>query len=208
MDKKAFYNLTYGLFVVSTKFKDKTNGCISNVCVQVANDPPRVALSLQNNNYTTELLKESGEFTVSVLDTSCRFEVIKHFGMQSGRSVDKFNGVDYKNADNGIPYLTNNTVAVVVGKVAESHNIGSHTLFIADVKDAFVINENSQPMTYAYYQNNVKPKVKKEAIMSDKKIIGWKCTVCGYEYKGEKLPDDYVCPLCGVGADSFEPIYE
>ena len=105
MDKKALYNLTYGVFMLSTKVNDKENGCIINTCMQVANDPVRIAISVLNVNYTCELLKQSGVFALSLLDQECSFETIKHFGFQSGRNVDKFDGIPAPRDCNDVPYM-------------------------------------------------------------------------------------------------------
>ena len=95
--------------------------------------------------------------------------------------------------------------SVISGKVVEQHDLGTHTLFIAEVTDAKMLNDNA-PLTYADYQNRVKPK--KKDISKDKKIIGWRCKICNYVYEGSELPADYTCPLCGHDASDFEPIYE
>ncbi|MBR1524833.1 MAG: flavin reductase [Lachnospiraceae bacterium] len=212
MDNKALYNLTYGVFMLATKQDDKVNGCITNTCMQVANSPARVAISCINANYTCELIKQSGVFALTLLDETCDFATIKHFGMQSGRDVDKFTGefdlsglpVDI----NHIPYLKDHACSVISCKVLESHDLGSHTLFIAEIVDAVLLNDK-KPLTYADYQGRVKPKpdtAKTES--SEKKIVGWKCKICGYIYEGSELPADYVCPVCGHPAEDFEPIYE
>lgn len=205
MDKKALYNLSYGVFMLSTKAGDKVNGCITNTCMQVASNPTRIAISAINSNYTCELIKESGVFTLSLLDTSCTFDTIKHFGFRSGRDVDKFAELTMPLDDKGIPYLGWGACSVLSATVVESCDLGSHSLFIAEVDDGKVLSDK-EPMTYAYYQRNVKPKPTKNE--ENKKIVAWKCKICGYVYKGEKLPDDFSCPLCGHGAEDFEPVYE
>ena len=205
MDKAALYQLSYGVFMLSSKTDSKINGCITNTCIQVANSPTRVAISVLNSNYTCDLIKESGVFAVSLLDETCTFETIKHFGFQSGRDVDKLDGMKLPTDINGVPYLGWQTCAVVSCKVLESKDLGSHTLFIAEVVDAKLLNDKA-PLTYADYQNRVKPKP--EAPKQEKKIIGWRCKICNYVYEGSELPADYSCPLCGHGADDFEPIYE
>ena len=205
MDNKALYKLSYGVFMLSTKCGDITNGCITNTCIQVANNPTRIAISVINANYTCELIKKSGVFSLSLLDEECSFETIKHWGFQSGRDVDKMQGIPLPTDCQGVPYLGWHTCAVLSGKVVEQHDLGSHTLFIAEVVDAKTINSNA-PLTYADYQSRVKPKpaeTKKE-----KKIVGWRCRICNYVYEGSELPKDFVCPTCGHGADDFEPIYE
>jgi len=205
MDKKALYSLSYGVFMLSTKAGDKVNGCITNTCMQVANSPTRVAISVLNTNYTCDLIKESGVFALSILDQSVTFETIKHFGFQSGRDVNKFEDIAPPEDENGIPYLGWQACALISCKVVSSQDLGSHTLFIAEVTDAKVLSEN-EPLTYADYQNKVKPKPEKKP--EDRKIVGWRCKICGYVYEGSTLPADYNCPLCGHDADDFEPIYE
>ena len=205
MDKKALYQLTYGVFLLSTKSGDKVNGCITNTCIQVANSPTRVAISVLNTNYTCDLIKESGIFALSLLDNTCTFQTIKHFGFQSGRDVDKFDGLTLPTDVNGVPYLAWQTTAVISCKVLESTDLGSHTLFIAEVVDAKLLNDNA-PLTYADYQANVKPKP--QEVKKEKKIVGWRCKICNYVYEGSELPADFTCPLCGHDKDDFEPIYE
>ena len=179
MEKKALYNLSYGVFMLSTRSGEKVNGCITNTCMQVANDPVRIAISVLNSNYTCDLIKESGIFALSLLDVECSFETIKHMGYQA--------------------------CAVISGKVLEQQDLGTHTLFIAEVTDAKLLNENA-PLTYADYQNRVKPK--KKEIPQDKKIVGWRCKICNYVYEGSELPADYICPICGHDVSDFEPIFE
>ena len=207
MDNKALYKLSYGVFLLTTKSDSKVNGCITNTCIQVANSPTRVAIAVLNTNYTCDLIKESGIFTVSLLDDTCKFETIKHFGMQSGRDVDKFEYLDLPKDLNGVPYLGWQTCAVISCKVVEQYELGSHTLFIGEIEDAQQLSDNA-PLTYADYQNHVKPKPAAKPAPSDKKIVGWRCKICSYVYEGSELPDDFLCPLCGHGKDDFEPIYE
>ena len=207
MDKKALYSLSYGVFMLATKAGDKVNGCITNTCMQVANDPTRVAFACINRNYTCELIKESGIFALTLLDQTCTFQTISHFGFQTGREVDKFADMDTPVDANGIPYLGWQACAVISGRVVDSMDLGSHTLFIAEVEDAKVLSENA-PLTYADYQSKVKPKPKEaKKEKKEKKIVGWKCKICGYVYEGSELPADYECPLCGHPAEDFEPIY-
>ena len=205
MDKKALYALSYGVFMLASKSGDKVNGCITNTCMQVANSPTRVAISVINANYTCDIIKESGVCTLSILDKSIAFETIKHFGMQSGRDVDKMSDIKLPLDDNGLPYMGWGACAVLSLKVVDSKDLGSHTLFIAEVIDAKSLSEN-EPITYAYYQSDIKPKPEKST--TQKKIVGWRCKICNYVYEGEKLPDDFNCPICGHDASDFEPIYE
>ena len=204
MDNKALYNLTYGVFVLSAKAGDKVNGCITNTCIQVANSPTRVAVSVLNSNYTCDLIKEGGVFCLTLLDQSCTMETIRYFGYQSGRDVDKFGQMRPRLDGNGVPYLGWQSCGYLSCRVVSSQDLGSHTLFIAEVEDAQVLS-NREPLTYAYYQNVLKPKPQPKA--EDKKIVGWRCKICNYVYEGPELPADFVCPICGHPAEDFEPIY-
>lgn len=206
MDNKALYNLSYGIFLLTTKMDSKANGCITNTCIQVANSPTRIAIAVLNTNYTCDLIKKSGVFAVSVLDETVTFETIKHWGFQSGRDVDKFHGITSLATDvNDVPYIPWHSCAIISGKVLECHELGTHTLFIAEVVEAKVLGEN-KPATYAFYQSNIKPKA--DAPKQEKKIKGFRCTICDYVYEGEELPADFICPVCGHPAEDFEPIYE
>ena len=210
MDNKALYNLSYGVFLLGTKTADgKINACITNTCFQAANGPTRLAISVIKQNLTCQMIEESGVFALSLLDKSCSFETIKRFGYQSGRNTDKFSGFEYQNADNGCPYITKEACSVIEAKVCNKLDLGTHMLFIAEVTEAKLLSDKD-PLTYAEYQKNVKPKAPAEsgAGSEPKKIKGWRCKICGYEYDGAELPADYECPLCGHPAEDFEPIYE
>lgn len=189
--------------MLATKKGEKTNGCITNTCMQVASNPTRIAISCINGNLTTEMLKESGIFTLSILDNTCTFETISHFGLQSGRDTDKFGMMNTPKDNNGIPYLGWQTCAVLSCRVVESFDLGSHTMFIAEIDDAFRLSDNA-PLTYSDYQTKLKPKPEKK---EEREIIGWRCRICGFEYEGAELPSDFICPLCGHDISDFEPIY-
>lgn len=204
MEKKALYKLSYGVFMLAVRSGERVNGCITNTCMQVANDPVRIAISVLNSNYTCELLKESGRFTLSLLDQSCTFETIRHFGFQSGRTTDKMKGLNLPEDKNAVPYLGWQTCAVISAEVVQQKDLGTHTLFIAEVKDAELLSANP-PLTYADYQDHVKPKPEKRKV--NQEIIGWRCKICNYFYEGSELPKDYMCPVCGHGAEDFEPVY-
>ena len=203
MNRKALYDLSYGVFVLATKAGGKLNACITNTCIQAANDPVRIAFAVINKNYTCELIRESGLVCLTLLSTSCHSDTIARFGYQSGRDVDKF--ADFKPPvdANGIPYLSWQSCSYISAKVVSAQDLGSHTLFVAEVTEAEKLSDE-EPLTYAYYQKNLKPRPKAQA---EKKIIGWRCKICGYVYEGETLPADFVCPLCGHPADDFEPVY-
>jgi flavin reductase (DIM6/NTAB) family NADH-FMN oxidoreductase RutF/rubredoxin len=201
------YKLSYGLFVCTAKRGDKLNGCITNTAVQVASDPNRISIAINKANYTHDMIKETGLCNISVISTEGTFELFKHFGFQSGRDVDKFADFpkdSYKLADNGIPYITEGTNAYFCLKVDKEVDLGSHTLFICEPTEMEVLSE-TQSCTYEYYQNNIKPKPQAVGTTPKGETI-WKCLICGYEYVGEELPDDFICPICKHGKDDFEKI--
>lgn len=157
MDSNALRKLTYGVFMISTKYEERANGCIIDTCMQVTYDPVRIAVSILNTNYTCELLNKSDVFALSILSEDCTFETIKYFGYQSGRNVDKFAGMNMLENELGIPYMGWHACAVLSGKVVEKQNLGTHTLFIAEVTEAKQLNEKA-PLIYADYQNRIKSK--------------------------------------------------
>ena len=203
MNTKAFYNLTYGLFVLSVKENEKSNGCIINTAIQVTSDPGRIAFAVNKSNYTNEVLSRTGKFNISIISEAADFELFKHFGFSSGRDTDKFAGyADCTLGANGIPYITGGINAYISGEVEQAVDVGTHTLFIAKVTDMEVLSDVPSA-TYGYYQSNIKPKPQK-APETDKTV--WRCKVCGYEYEGEELPEDFVCPLCKHPASDFEKV--
>ena len=200
MDSKAFYKLSYGVYLLTARSGETDNGCIINTAIQCASDPLQISVCVINKNYTCDLIRASGRFNVSVLPQSATFPLFDHFGRKSGREVDKFAAYPLPRLDNGIRYLPEAN-AVFACRVLESHDLGSHTLFVAAVEDARVLSSEA-PMSYAYYQSDVKPKPAAAPSTSGKRR--YVCTVCGYVYEGDALPADYVCPLCHHGAEDFE----
>ena len=202
MNPKALYNITYGLYMLSAQDGGKDNACIINTAVQVANDPTRIAISVIQKNHTHDMILRSGCFNLSALTTETPFELFKRFGMQSGRDVNKFDGfADLARSENGLYYLTRYANAFLSGKVVDSVDLGSHTLFIAELTDGEVLSA-SPSCTYGYYQSDIKPK----PVQPKKK--GWVCSVCGYVYEGDEIPDDFLCPLCSHGKEDFSPVGE
>lgn len=202
MDKKAMYKLTYGLFVLTSCFEGKDSGCIINTAGQVTSEPNRISIAVNKANFTHDLVQKSGKFNVSILSESAVFDTFKHFGFQSGRTVDKFAGYDScERSRNGVYYITEGTNSYISATVEQMIDLGSHTLFIASVDDMEVLSDVSSA-TYEYYQSNIKPKPEKPA----KAGTSWRCTICGYIYEGEELPADFICPLCKHPASDFERV--
>ena len=205
MGKNAMYNISYGLYIVTSKtFKD--NGCISNTAVQVTSSPNRVSVTINKANLTHDMILESGVLTVSILNEQATFGLFERFGLKSGRDVDKFDGFTAsRRAANGTLYITRGTNAYISGKVCQTIDLGTHTMFIFDVEESEVFNDVPS-VTYAYYQANIKPKPKAVGTDAATGQTIWRCTVCGYEYVGEELPDDFECPLCHHPKSDFEKI--
>lgn len=200
MDKKVMYQLSYGLFILTAKDGEQDNGCIVNTVMQVTTDPNRVVVAVNKKNYTHDMILKTGLFNVSILTTGSKFETYKHWGFQSGKDTDKMEAVQFKRSENGLVYITEETNAFLSAKVVSATDLGTHTLFLADVTDGEMIAQEPS-VTYQYYQDNIK---KAAAPKSSKK--GFICTVCGYIYEGETLPADFVCPWCKHPASDFKPL--
>ncbi|MBQ8640009.1 MAG: flavin reductase [Lachnospiraceae bacterium] len=204
MNTKAMHKLSYGLFVITGKKDGKDTGCIVNTVSQVTTSPNRISVTVNKSNYTHDVIKSTHAFNVSILTENAPFEVFQRFGFQSGKDTNKFSGFHYTSrSGNGLLYLTSYTNAFLSCWVTNMIDLGTHTMFIAEVTDCEVIGD-APSVTYGYYQSNIKPKPQKPAAAEQKK--GYRCTVCGYVYEGETLSADFVCPLCKHGADDFEPI--
>lgn len=198
MDNSPFYKLSYGLFVVTAHEDNKDNGCITNTVIQQTTTPNRISVTINKNNYTHDMIMRTGVFNVSVLSEDAKFDTFKHWGFQSGKNVDKTIGITFFRLENGVIYIVDGVNAVMCAKVEQTVDLGTHTLFIAEVTDAFV-TEDDASATYTYYQKNIKPAPQRT------KKKGWICTVCGYIYEGETLPEDYICPICKHPASDFKP---
>ena len=205
MDIKAMYKLSYGLFVLTARKADKDNGCIINTAIQAASSPNQLSICVSKANYTHDIIKKTGEFTVSVLSQNAGFDLFKNFGFQSGRELNKFeNFSKCKRGANGIYYITEGTNAYISVKVTKTSDLGSHTMFIGEISDMEVLSEVPS-VTYDYYLNNIKPKPQAVGTTPDGQTV-WRCIICGYEYVGEELPEDFICPICKHPASDFEKI--
>lgn len=199
MNTKALYNLTYGVYLLSAKANERDNACIINTAVQVANNPTRISIAVIKENLTQEMITETGTFNLSAITADAPFSLFAHFGMQSGRTVNKFSDFTYvSRSENGLYYLTKWSNTFLSLRVVNSYDLGSHILFIGEVVDGEVLSDLPS-CSYGYYQSTIKRSAPKPAAKK-----GWKCKVCGYIYEGETLPEDYVCPICKHGAEDFE----
>ena len=199
MDQKALWKLTYGLYLLTAQQDGRDNGCIINTAVQVASDPARISVAVVKGGCTHDMVLATGMFNISALTVETPFELFRRFGMQSGRDADKFAGFDgTTRSENGLLYLTELSAGYLSCRVAGSVDLGSHTLFIGEVTDGEALSDR-ELCSYAYYQTEIKPKaapVKKKA---------WVCSVCGYVYEGDEVPEDFLCPLCKHGKADFVP---
>ena len=200
INEMAFNKITYGLFVLTAKDGEKDNGCIINTAMQVTVMPNCIVVAVNKESYTHDMISKTKEFNISILDETSQFETYKKLGFKSGRDFDKFTEVNFARAKNGIVYLTKECNGYISGKVTQTVDLGTHTLFVAEVTDGEVLSDKSS-VTYAYYYSNIK---KKDNIESGKK--GFICIVCGFIYEGESLPADYICPICKHGVADFRPL--
>ena len=198
-DLTALYKLGYGLYVVTSNDGRKDNGLIVNTVSQVADNPNKIAVTINKANYSHHVIKQTGVMNVNCLTVDAPFKVFETFGFQSGRNVDKFADCTPLRSDNGLVFLPRYINAFMSLKVEQYVDLESHGMFICTVTEARTVSDR-ESMTYAYYHANVKPKPKTEG----KK--GHICTICGYVYEGDPLPEDFICPLCKHGAQDFEPI--
>ena len=195
----ALLKIGFGLYLLTSNDGKKDNGLIVNTVTQVTDTPNRVAVTINKQNYSHHVIKQTGIMNVNCLSTAAPFKVFETFGFQSGRTVDKFADCTPLRSDNGLVFLPRYINAFMSLKVEQYVDFGTHGMFICSITEARVIS-NAETMTYTYYQNNVKPKPQTEG----KK--GFVCKICGYIYEGDVLPDDFICPLCKHGAADFEPI--
>ena len=200
------YKLSYGLFVLTAKHGSKDNGCIINTTIQAASEPNQISIAVNKTNLTHDMIKDTGQFTVSVISQEASFDLFKRFGFQSGREADKFDGfTGMKRGTNGIYYITEGTNAFISIKVEKTEDLGSHTMFIGTITDMETLS-TVESSTYVYYLNNIKPKADQVVGKTKSGQTIWRCRICGYEYVGEELPEDYICPICKHPASDFEKV--
>ncbi len=198
-DLSALFKIGYGLYVVTSNDGKRDNGLIVNTVTQVTNSPNRIAVAINKENYSHHVIRQTGVMNINCLSEDAPFSVFETFGFVSGRNADKFANCTPLRADNGLVFLPRYINAFMSLRVEQYVDLGTHGLFICSITEARVISD-APSMTYAYYQEHVKPKPETEG----KK--GFVCKVCGYVYEGDTLPEDFICPLCKHGAADFEEI--
>lgn len=212
MDTAIFRSMSYGVYIVSAMDGERPTGCIANSIMQITSSPATVAVSINHDNYTNGCIDKTGKFSFSILAEDSDAGLIGNFGFRSGKDADKFQHVDYEMVQ-GVP-VVKFTCGYVVCKVIDRMETATHTVFLGEVIDTGVYDGMGDAMTYAYYHKVVKGKSPKnaptyipeetESVKDETKKTGkYVCQVCGYVYEGDTLPEDYKCPICGVGADRF-----
>ncbi len=225
MNLRALHKLGYGMYVIGSRKGDKLNGQIANTVFQITSEPPTIAVSINKNNLTHQFIKESKLFTASVLRQDTPLSFIGHFGFNSGRDINKLEGISYKIGETQAPVVIDNAVAYLEAKVIQEVDVGTHTIFIGELVGADVISEEAG-MTYDYYHQvkrgstpRTAPSYIEEKKTEVPKAPKYKCTDCGYIYDlelgdpdggikpgtpFEEIPDDWVCPVCGADKSEFE----
>lgn len=207
MDLKAFFSLSYGVYVISSFANEKDTACIANTFTQVTAEPPKVSIALHKDNYTTSLIKETRVFNCSVLLADVEMDTIRRFGFQSGRDVNKFDGISYIKDELGIKHIDKEIAATFSCKVEQVIDVGTHVIYIGEVVACHSYS-NEPVLTYADYHTKKKGTTPKLAPSYVKEVTkkGYRCTICGFILEDEVLPDDYKCPICNAPADLFEKI--
>jgi len=224
MDTKALHQISYGLYVIGARKGDRLNAQIANTVIQVCSEPVTIAVCINKNNLTHDFIRESRAFSVSILAQDTPLNFFGNLGFKSGRETDKLRDIKYKMGETGAPIVLDNALAYLEAKVISEADTRTHTIFIGEVVEAQVLREG-EPMTYAYYhqvKRGTTPKIAPSYVEEKKEVTGlakYRCMVCNYVYDPElgdpesgispgtpfeKLPDDWVCPVCGVGKDQFE----
>ena len=224
MDTKALHQISYGLYVIGARKGDRLNAQIANTVIQVSSEPVTIAVCINKKNLTHDFIKESRAFSVSILAQDTPLSFFGNLGFKSGRETDKLRDIKYKMGETGAPIVLDNALAYLEARVISEADTRTHTIFIGEVVEAQVLKEG-EPMTYAYYhqvKRGTTPKIAPSYVEEKKEITGmvkYRCMVCSYVYDPElgdpesnippgtpfeKLPDDWVCPVCGVGKDQFE----
>lgn len=217
MDKTILRKLSYGLYIVSSKLDNELVGCVVNTVTQITSENPLLMVSLNKNNYTNEIVRKTKKIAIMVLNQDINKEVIGKFGFYSSKDINKFDGVNYE-LINDLPVLKEGTCGYITGVVENIIDAETHDIFLIRVKDMQTTN-SSEPLTYKYYQENMKGVSSKNAptYVEEKVEVSmakkYRCLLCGYIYddakeevKFEDLPDDWHCPLCGASKDQFELI--
>lgn len=213
MNRNILRNLSYGVYIVTTMDGERPVGCVANSAMQITSEPPTLAVSINHNNYTHGCIEKEGKFALNIVTERTNPSVIGTFGYSSSKDTDKFAQAEYEMTE-GLP-IVKDTCGYIVCKVISKFETSTHTIFLGEIIEGEVFGEDT-PMTYAYYHKVIKGSSPKNAptyipeetgsVKEEKQTKKYVCEVCGYTYEGEEIPEDYKCPICGVGKDKFKQI--
>ena len=211
IDTKAFRSMNYGMYIISTKRGDELVGCVVNTFQQVTSKPARVSVAINKENYTAGAVLEAGRFEATVLSESASMELIGRFGFKTSAEIDKFAETPHSFDEAGVPFVTEGAVAHIGARVIESIDVGTHYLIVGEVECAEVLSSGGKtpPKASSYEEKADEPAVATEVAAPQedaKPRYGWRCMICGYVVEMDELPDDFTCPMCGMGRDMFERI--
>lgn len=198
-ENAALFKLGYGLYVLTTNDGERDNGCIVNAVMQITNEPNKVAVAINKQNYSHDTVIKTNKLNINCIAEGAPFSLFQNFGFRSGRTENKFEGVGFERSNNGLAVLKENVNAYMSLWVETAVDMGTHTLFICFVTQMDELS-SEDTMTYTYYHKNVKPKP------AAQKKKGYVCKICGYVHEGDELPDDFICPICKHPASDFEPL--
>ena len=221
-DNKAFHSLSYGMYVIGTRFDDKDYGCVANTFAQVTSSPLQVSVALNKENATTAAVRQAGRFTASCLSEQADMQLIGTFGFHTSTELDKFAQHASARDESGLPYVAEQCCAWFSAKVVSELDLGTHVLFVGEVEECAKVADAAAPMTYASYHQvkggKTPPKASSylgeeqpaaapaESSAAEQPKVAWRCTICGHMEYVDELPDDFVCPVCGVGKEFFERV--
>jgi len=225
IDFEALFKISYGLYIVSSGDKTNSAGFIANAVFQVTSEPPQFAVCCNKNNFSADIVKITGAFSISVLHQQASSGLISTFGYKSGKKINKFQNIEVKFGLTGVPIVTQDCISTMELKLTDTFEVGTHYIFIGELLNAEIIDNSIEPLTYAYYRNVKKglapknaptyidkEKYIKESIKTTENIItfdSYKCHVCGYIFEEtstgafEALPETWICPVCGVTKEDF-----
>ena len=213
MDNTAFFKLTYGLYIVSSTFEGRDAGCVVNTLSQVTSAPAKLSVTVNKDNVTEQVIERSGLFAAVALTNSADMDLIGRFGFHSSKELDKFAPYAVHRDSNGLPTITEHIAARYSCRVVDRLDLGTHVLFVGEVTEAETVSA-LDVMTYSYYHDIKKGLTPKNAPSYQAESAatepvgetGYQCIVCGYRLESDTIPDDYVCPICGMGRDQLKKL--
>ena len=206
MDSKAFFKLSYGVYIISTSADGRESGCVINTLTQVTSSPARLSIALNKENYTFKLIETSGTFSAVVLSDDVEMDLIRRFGFQCGKDVEKYDGIPHGRDSLHNPYPTEGVCARFTCRVVSSMDVGTHMIIVGEAVEAEVLDSQTPALTYSNYhlkKNGTTPPKAPSYQADTDKVTGWRCSVCGYILESETLPPDFICPVCGKDASYF-----